>query len=126
MDKSRDARLTTGIRMVAILLLLPVLAPGWCSCDGSTEQCTCCDTATPPVGRPLCNCADGCSCGQSVPTSQAAARGRIPFRDDPTSGFPATPFARDRVAHSCCVALTDPPIVAFGAERCIAHCRLNR
>lgn len=126
MDNLGGTRLTTGLRLVAMLLLLPALAPGWCSGDGTVDQCGCCRTSSPPVSRPLCNCPDGCSCGRSAPTPQAVAKGRIQLRSQPTQASPGIPDLGGSAAKSCHTSPGDPPIAAYGAERCIALCRLNR
>lgn len=127
MGNSRGTRLTTGLRVVAMLLALPALAPGWCSCDGTTDQCDCCGTSPPPVSRPLCDCPDGCSCGRSAPGSHTvAAKGRVQLRSEATKASPAIRHLRDSVADSGHASLSAPPITVYGAERCIALCRLNR
>lgn len=125
MDNSEGTRLTTGLRIVAMLLMLPALAPGWC-CNASTAECGCCGNSSPPVSRPLCNCPDGCSCGQSAPTSQAIAKGRIQLRSQPTESFWVSPFTVRRAVDFYCAPSNDSPIAAYGAERCITFCRLNR
>lgn len=127
MDNSGSTRLTSGLRMVVMLLVLPALAPSWCCCHAGTAECDCCGTSSPPVSRPLCNCPDGCSCGRSAPRSQAvAAKGRIQLRSDAAKASPVIRHLRDSLADSCHTSLSAPPIAAYGAERCIALCRLNR
>jgi hypothetical protein len=119
--------MTTSLRMVAMLFLLPALAPSWCRCESSATRCGCCGNSAPPVSRPSCNCTDGCACGRSIPTSQAVAKGRIQLRSQPTTEASLRiPYLRSSMAHSRRTSLSVPPIAVDGAERCIALCRLNR
>jgi hypothetical protein len=116
---------TPRLRLIAMLVLLPALAPSWCYGHAGTNECGCCGSFPQPVDRALGNCPDCCSCRQSGETSQCIQVRNAELRRQPNDVLSVVPVAFCRVMAFYCDPSDDSSRAICGAERCIALCRLN-